>query len=111
MGSKLPLEDAIIYHEALKKFEKKFGINSKASIWVSKDGKEIFAFSDVTVIVHHGTYASDLYEINIVWEDAGVKDYRALGLYVVYSSEYCPMKFVRGRLVIQGNEGMVLEIG
>ena len=111
MGNKLPMQEAFDSHEAIKNFQKEYGSNSKRSIKVSQNGTEVLMFPDVTVIVSPGTYGSDLSEINIVWDDAGVRDHRALGLYVVYSSVYCPMEFIRGRLIVHGNDGMVVEIG
>lgn len=111
MGNKLPMQAAFDSHKAIKEYQKVYGSNSKRSVWVSKKGKEILAVSDVTVVVSPGTYGSDLYEVNIVWDDAGLRDHRAIDLYVVYSSMYCPMEFVKERLIIHGNDGMVVEIG
>ena len=108
---KLSLEESLKSHEAIKCFEEDYGWESFRPVKVFKKGKIKYSLDAVQIIVKHGTYGSDLRELNILWDEGGMKDYKKKGLFYPYSSVYVKVEYINNVLVIHADNNIEIIIG
>ena len=98
-------------HMAIISYENEHDWNSFQSVKVLVSGAVKYSINNVRIIVKHGTYNSDLCELNIMWEEAGILNYKEEKLFCVYSSEYVEMEYRKGVLIIHASRNMDIIIG
>ena len=111
MGNKLSHSQAMASERAAQAFENRYEWNSLRTISYDAGEGDTQIVNDVPVQVYPKQYGkSDLRSVNISWEDAGLKDYRKLGLYGSYSCTYNKMSFKDDTLVIESDDGLKIYI-
>ena len=60
------------------------------TVW--QNGKESFK-KYISVVITQSPTSHETYNVNISWEESGIKNYRDKGLYGYYSTYYCEMEF------------------
>lgn len=109
MGHKLSNTESSKSHKVLSNFKKVNGYSSKKDIVVKTANGIDEVFKDVRVVIRDNSYGTDLCEIDIIWEDAGLteKEYRAKGLYGIYSSVYCKIREQYHKILIYSDHNII----
>jgi len=113
MGEKLDFLVAVDSHNAVLEYEREYGQSSYRNIEVYKGKSLQIELGNVHVLSGPGSYGdSDLRKIEIFWEEAGIKNYRGLNLFGIYSCDYCRMSFDEGNktLKIMSDNGITICI-
>lgn len=87
-------------HEAIHQYQADYGIESCRMIKVIKDNYVVLEAEGIDIIIGYGKYNSDLREVHIHWEKAGLIDYWNYHLYGTYSSLHFKMEYISKTLII-----------
>lgn len=109
MSKKLTFEDACNSDHAIKRYEKVYGINTFCNVAVYKDNTIIFN-QKVQIFSSQGKGPTGLRQVSIIWEEAGLGDYRTFGLYGYYSSDYYSITFQNNYLTIFCDDCIQIQI-
>ena len=114
MGNELSSTKKRESDSAVLKYIKDNGIlTQKKTVTAVKNGKPINEkLNDRIVnVLASERYANGTYmRVDILWEDAGIADYRDLGLYGSYGSKYYRMSYSARVLKIHADDGIEITI-